>query len=218
MFLWHIFLPENQKGALNIVLTISKNKMDPINIIIGLNIIATFGANIGAAKKGIRDKVGVFKDKPKTYLQTLPMVFSTLTLIVLIISLFQIGTLEYKTEYQTIRIIGLAFYLVFSWIQIWATKVLGDNYLQDIAIKKNHELVTAGPFKIVRHPQYLSQFLMDIGAAFATLSFILAPLAVILLPFLIMRASLEDKLLEKHFGENFRNFKKKTGMLIPFIG
>ena len=192
--------------------------MDPINIIIGLNIIATFGANIGAAKKGIRDKVGVFKDKPKTYLQTLPVVFTTVTLIVLIVSLFQIGTLEYKAEYQTIRIIGLAFYLIFSWIQIWATKVLGDNYSQDIAIKKNHELVTAGPFKIVRHPQYLSQFLMDIGAALATLSFILPPLAVILLPFLIMRASLEDKLLEKHFGENFRNFKKKTGMLIPFIG
>ncbi|HMN23191.1 MAG: isoprenylcysteine carboxylmethyltransferase family protein [Ignavibacteriaceae bacterium] len=192
--------------------------MDPINIIIGLNIIATFGANIGAAKKGIKDKVGVFKDKPKTYLQTLPMFFSTLTLVVLIVSIFQIGTLEYKTENQTIRIIGLAFYLIFSWVQIWATKVLGDNYSQDIAIKKNHQLVTAGPFKIVRHPQYLSQFLMDIGAAFATLSFILAPLAVILLPFLFMRASLEDKLLEKHFGENFRNFKKKTGMLIPFIG
>ena len=34
---------------------------------------------------------------------------------------------------------------------------------------------------------------MDIGAAVATLSFILAPLAIIQLPFLFMRASLEDK-------------------------
>jgi protein-S-isoprenylcysteine O-methyltransferase Ste14 len=33
-----------------------------------------------------------------------------------------------------------------------------------------------------------------------------------------MRASLEDKLLEKHFGENFRNYKKKSGMIFPFIG
>ena len=62
--------------------------MDPINIIIGLNIIATFGANVGAAKKGIKDKVGVFKDKPKTYLQTLPLVLSTIALVVLIVSLF----------------------------------------------------------------------------------------------------------------------------------
>jgi len=192
--------------------------MDPINIIIGLNIIATFGANIGAAKKGIKDKVGVFKDKPKTYLQTLPLVLSTIALVVLIISLFQIGTLEYKTDYQTIRVIGLAFYIVFSWLQIWSTKTLGNNFSQDIAIKKDHRLVTNGPFKFIRHPQYLSQFLMDLGAAAATLSFILAPLALVQIPFLFMRASMEDKLLEKHFGETFRSYKKKTGMIIPFIG
>jgi protein-S-isoprenylcysteine O-methyltransferase Ste14 len=192
--------------------------MDPINIIIGLNIIATFGANVGAAKKGIKDKVGVFKDKPKTYLQTLPLVLSTIALVVLIVSLFQIGTLQYKNEFQTLRVIGLAFYMVFSWVQIWATKVLGDNFSQDIAIKKDHHLITRGPFKIVRHPQYFSQFFMDIGGAVATLSFILAPLALIQLPFLFLRAHLEDKLLEKHFGENFRSFKKKTGMIFPFIG
>jgi len=29
---------------------------------------------------------------------------------------------------------------------------------------------------------------------------------------------IEDKLLEKHFGESFRVYKKKTGMIIPFIG
>lgn len=192
--------------------------MDPINIIIGLNIIATFGANVGAAKKGIKDKVGVFKDKPKTYLQSLPLILSTIALVVLIVSLFQLGTLEYTSENQTIRVLGLAFYLVFSWVQIWATKVLGDNFSQDIAIKKDHHLIAIGPFKLVRHPQYLSQLLMDLGGAAATLSFILAPLALIQLPFLFLRASLEDKLLEKHFGENFKSYKKKTGMIFPFIG
>jgi protein-S-isoprenylcysteine O-methyltransferase Ste14 len=192
--------------------------MDPINIIIGLNLIATFGANIGAAKTGVKDKVGVFKDKPKTYLQTLPLYLSTITLVVLIVSLFQVGTLEYKSENQIVRIIGLVFYLIFSWVQVWSTKVLGDNYSQDIAIKKEHKLITKCPFKFIRHPQYLSQILMDIGGAAATLSFILLPLAIIQITILIMRASLEDKLLEKHFGDDFRSFKKKTGQIFPFIG
>ncbi|MFZ1282055.1 MAG: isoprenylcysteine carboxylmethyltransferase family protein [Ignavibacteriaceae bacterium] len=192
--------------------------MDPINIIIGLNIIATFGANIGAAKKGVKDKLGISKDKPKTYLQTLPLYLSTITLAVLIVSLFQVGTLEYKMENQTLRIIGLVVYLTFSWIQIWATKVLGDNYSQDIVIKKDHHLITSGPFKFIRHPQYFSQFLLDTAGAVATLSFVLAPLALIQIPLLFLRASLEDKLLEKHFGENFRNYKKKSGMFFPFVG
>lgn len=192
--------------------------MDPINIFIGLNLIATFGANIGAAKKGVKDKIGVYKDKPKTYLQTLPLYTSMITLAVLTVSLFQIGTLTYKPEYQTIRIIGFLVYLTFSWVQIWATRTLADNYSQEIAIKKDHKLITSGPFKFVRHPQYLSQVLVDFGGAVATLSYILAPLALIQIPIMFLRAFFEDKLLEKHFGENFRSYKKKSGLIIPFIG
>ncbi len=64
--------------------------MDPINIIAGLNLIATFGANVSGAKKGLRSVVGAAKDKPKTYLQNLPLVLATLTLIGLVLGIFQI--------------------------------------------------------------------------------------------------------------------------------
>jgi protein-S-isoprenylcysteine O-methyltransferase Ste14 len=192
--------------------------MDPINIIVGLNIIATFGANVSGAKKGLKSKIGATKEKPKTYLQRLPVILSTLTLIGLIISVFQIGTLEYKLDYNLIRYIGLAVYLVFSWVQVWAFKSLGENYSQDILIKKDHQLVKKGPFRIVRHPQYLSQILIDLGGAAATLSFIVAPLAIVQIPFIIMRASLEDKLLAKYFTDEFMLYKKKSGFIFPFIG
>ena len=192
--------------------------MDPINIIVGLNIIATFGANVSGAKKGLKSKIGATKEKPKTYLQRLPVILSTLTLIGLIISVFQIGTLEYKLDYNLIRYIGLAVYLVFSWVQVWAFKSLGENYSQDILIKKDHQLVKKGPFRIVRHPQYLSQILIDLGGAAATLSYIVAPLAIVQIPFIIMRASLEDKLLAKYFTDEFMLYKKKSGFIFPFIG
>ena len=192
--------------------------MDPINIIVGLNIIATFGANVSGAKKGFKSKIGATKEKPKTYLQRLPVILSTLTLIGLIISVFQIGTLEYKLDYNLIRYIGLAIYLVFSWVQVWAYKSLGENYSQDILIKKDHQLVKKGPFRIVRHPQYLSQILIDLGGAAATLSYIVAPLAIVQIPFIIMRASLEDKLFAKYFTDEFVLYKKKSGFIFPFIG
>jgi protein-S-isoprenylcysteine O-methyltransferase Ste14 len=128
--------------------------MDPLNIIVLLNIVATFGANVTGAKRGLKSTVSEIKEKPKTFLQKFPPVLSTLSLLALIIAAFQIGTLEYIKEYNIIRYIGLAVYLVFSWIQVWSFKTLGDNYSQDIMIKKKHELVTKGPFKIIRHPQY----------------------------------------------------------------
>ena len=192
--------------------------MDPINIIIGLNIIATFGANVSGAKKGFRDKIGDAKEKPNTYLQKLPVILSTITLIWLIFGVFQLGTLEYITEYNSIRYIGLAVYLIFSWVQIWAFKSLGENYSQDILIKKNHQLVTKGPFRIIRHPQYISQILVDLGGAAATLSYIVAPIAIIQIPFILLRASVEDKLMTKHFGNEFSSYKKKSGFVLPFIG
>lgn len=192
--------------------------MDPINIIILMNIAATFGANISGAKKGLKSKVAAIKEKPKSFLQKFPLVLSTATLIVLILGTFQIGTLEYLKEHNAIRLIGLPVYIIFSWIQVWSFKSLGDNYSQDVVIKKDHKLVTSGPFRFIRHPQYFSQILINIGGTAATLSFVLGALALIEIPVYIMRAIMEDKLLSKHFKEEFSSYKKKSGFMIPFIG
>lgn len=192
--------------------------MDPINIIIGLNIIASFGANASGAKKSFKSKVGAVREKPKTFLQWLPVSLSTLTLLLLIVSLFEIGTLEYTSDYQIIRYVGLIVYLIFTWIQIWAVKTLGENYSQEVVVLKNHSIVKSVPFKFIRHPQYFSQILLDFGAAFATLSFIVLPFAILLTPFLIMRAVLEEKLFTKHFGDEWKAYKKESGFMLPFIG
>jgi protein-S-isoprenylcysteine O-methyltransferase Ste14 len=191
--------------------------MDPINIIIGLNIIATFGANVTGAKKGLKSKVTAVRERSTSYLQKLPLILSTVTLAVTIISLFQVGTLSYLPEYQSIRIAGLIVYLIFSWIQIWSYKSLGDYYSQDIVIFKDHKVIANGPFNVIRHPQYLSQILVDLAASAATLSFILLPLAIIQIPFLILRAKEEERLLEKYLGSDFISYKKSRGFIIPFI-
>jgi len=192
--------------------------MDPINIIILLNVIATFGANVSGAKKGLKSKVAAIKDKPKTFLQKFPPILSAVTLIVLILGVFQIGTLEYMKEHNAIRLIGLPVYLIFSWIQVWSFKSLGDNYSQDIIIKKDHQLVTTGPFRYIRHPQYFAQILINIGGTAATVSYVLGILTLVEIPIYIMRALLEDKMLAKHFAEQFSAYKKKSGFMIPFIG
>lgn len=192
--------------------------MDPINIIVALNIIITFGANVTTAKKGFRSVITSYKEKPKSFLQNIPVYFTVLTLVALILGVFRLGVIEYKPEYLTLRAIGLILYLTFSWLQIWSFKSLGEFYSQEILIYKNHDLIMKGPYKILRHPQYLSQIIVDIGGGLALMSFVLLPIAIIEIPFLIMRAILEEKLLEKNFKERFTEYKKKSGFLIPFIG
>lgn len=195
-----------------------RSKMDPINILVALNIVVTFAANVSGAKKGVNDKVAVFRDKPKTYLQTLPLAISTINLLILILAVFQIGTLAYEEKYFSIRVAALVVYLIFSWFQIWAYKTLGDYYSQEIAIRKEHKIISSGPYKIIRHPQYLSQIFVDFAGAVATLSFILFPLALIQIPFLILRAKEEEKLFAKYFPNDFNAYKEKSGFMLPFIG
>ena len=192
--------------------------MDPINIIIGLNLIATFVANASGTKSGFISKLKPPKEKPKTYLQKLPVYLAVFSLLAVIIGIFQIGTFAYGVNNEKFRLIGLVFYLIFSWVQIFALKILGENYSQEIVIFKNHKLITSGPFRFLRHPQYLSQILMDLGGALATMSYIALALSIIEIPFIILRASFEEKLLEKNFKEEFLDYKKKSGFLIPFIG
>jgi protein-S-isoprenylcysteine O-methyltransferase Ste14 len=192
--------------------------MDPINILVGLNIIATFAANLTGAKKGLKSTLSDAKERPKTYLQKLPLILAAITLLSMIIGVFHIGTSEYKEDYKSLRLAGLLIYLIFSWVQIWAYKTLGESYSQEIVMFKNHQLITKGPFKYIRHPQYLSQILMDIGGGLALLSYIALPLAVFEIPFVMMRASLEERMLERNFKEAFIQYKNKSGFMIPFIG
>ncbi len=192
--------------------------MDPINIIIAINIVLIFGANFSGAKAGFKSTITQVKDKPQSYLQTLPLLVTTLSLIALILAVFQIGTLNYSNEQQNIRLTALVIYLVFSWLQVWAYKSLGKNYSQDIVVFNKHSIVNNGPYKLIRHPHYISQIIIDLSAAAATLSFVVLPLAIIEIPLLILRASLEEKILLKHFKDEYGKYKKRTGFMIPFIG
>lgn len=195
--------------------------MDPVNILLGLNLIATLGANMGGAKKGFKSRISIVKERPKTFLQNIPPNVSLIVLVFVIISIFQVGTLDYKKymSLSSLRFFGLFFNIAFSWFQVWAYKSLGENYSQDILVLKNHELVTKGPFKLIRHPQYLGQILSDVGAALALLSYIVLPVVLFLeIPLLVLRAREEDKLLSKHFKDRFDNYRKKSGFLLPFIG
>ncbi|MCX6151096.1 MAG: isoprenylcysteine carboxylmethyltransferase family protein [Ignavibacteriales bacterium] len=182
--------------------------------------MATFGANFSGAAKGIKTSLTNVKERPKTFLQKLPPNLSVVILVLVIASIFQLGTLDYS-KYQSFfnfRLVGLIVYLIFSWFQIWAYKSMGENYSNEIIIMKIHKLVKSGPFKIVRHPYYLGQILTDLGGAVALLSYTVFPLVIIEIPLLIMRAIFEERLMAKHFKDEFTAYKKKSGFLIPFIG
>lgn len=195
--------------------------MDVINLLVGINLFVSITANASGAKKGLKSSVSEVIERPKTYLQKWPLNVAAVVLILQILGVFKIGTLEITDNdpLYIYRLIGLVVFFIFSWMQVWAYKTMGKNYSQEVVISKKQELVQEGPYKFVRHPQYISQLLSDIGAGLALASFIVIPVVILIqIPLFILRANLEEKLLQKKFLEDYKEYKKKTGFIIPFIG
>ena len=76
-------------------------------------------------------------------------------------------------------------------------------------------MVSTGAFRYIRHPLYLGSMLFYLGLVVFTASlFSLIMLAVIFV-FYNYIASYEEKLLEVSFGDEYRNYKKRTGKWVP---
>jgi protein-S-isoprenylcysteine O-methyltransferase Ste14 len=195
--------------------------MDPINILLGLALFVSIAANFSGSKKGMKAKVISVEKRPKSYLQKLPLNISALIVILEILGVFEIAVFnqEILERYTILRIIGLVMFIVFSWLQTISYKELGEFYSPEISIFKSHKLITDGIYKYIRHPQYFSQILSDLGAGIATMSFLVSPIVIlVLLPLFILRAKYEEKLFGEKFGNDWNEYKKRSGFLLPFIG
>lgn len=195
--------------------------MDPINLLVAINLFISMSANMSGAKKGMKSKLSNVLKKPKSYLQKVPPNTAALLLIIIIAAIFNLGVFsnEIKEEYFVLRIIGLIVFVIFSWVQVLTYKSLGEFYAQDILIFKGHQLQQGGYYKVIRHPQYLSQILSDLGAGIALMGYVIIPVVLLIeFPLFILRAKFEDKLLESHFGDEFVTYKKHSGFILPFLG
>lgn len=195
--------------------------MEPVNLLVLINLLVSMSANWGGARKGLKTSITKVLERPQTYLQKLPPNIAALVLVLTIISIFNIGTLQesFSEKYLPVRIVGLCCFVLFSWTQVWAYRSLGKYYAQDIVILKEHQLKTKGLYGMIRHPQYLSQILSDLGAGIALMSYLVVPVVLIFeIPLFILRAYEEEKMLSKYFKEEFSAYKKRSGFMIPFIG
>ncbi|SDR02067.1 Protein-S-isoprenylcysteine O-methyltransferase Ste14 [Rhizobiales bacterium GAS113] len=112
--------------------------------------------------------------------------------------------------------IGIIVYILGMVLFVSARQHLGKNWSQTVSTKKDHELVTSGPYQYVRHPMYTGGAIACIGSAIVgggAWIFLLVILGAIF----IWRVGAEDKLMEQQFPNEFPDYKKRTKALIPFV-
>jgi protein-S-isoprenylcysteine O-methyltransferase Ste14 len=105
----------------------------------------------------------------------------------------------------------------FSLLQ-WAQVTLGKSWSDTPRMMKEQMLITSGPYQFIRHPIYTA-FLLILGSIIFISSNWLIGMAWIVMTVLEVasRVTFEENLLLEYFGDQYREYMKKTGQLLPKV-
>ncbi len=110
---------------------------------------------------------------------------------------------------------GLAITVAGLSFAVWARVHLGRNWSQAVMIKQDHELITTGPYRFVRHPIYTGILTGFLGVAVATTQ-VRGLLALALISAALWtKLRLEEKWMESHFGATYAAYAQRVPALVP---
>ena len=117
-----------------------------------------------------------------------------------------------------LSVIGLALGAGGLAVRASAFTTLGRFFSRTLRGAEGHTLVKTGVYRYIRHPGYLSDFMIFIGAALALGNLILIiAVPVLFIPAYIYRIRVEEKMLVELFGQQYIEYMKTSKRLIPFV-
>ena len=137
--------------------------------------------------------------------------------ILTVVQYVTLALLLYRSTWISTNIFLMIIQIVGFIVAAWAIFEMRKSKINIAPTpRKNATLVTSGPYKLVRHPMYLSLILsltpIMISYYNQTTIIIFAVFSINL----ILKMLFEESLLKKHYS-NYNNYMKKSWRLFPFI-
>jgi protein-S-isoprenylcysteine O-methyltransferase Ste14 len=109
-----------------------------------------------------------------------------------------------------VTVLGLLF-------AVWARQYLGSNWSHAVTVMQGHDLITTGPYALVRHPIYTGILTGFLGTAIA-LSQVRGVIGFVLI-FLVLwpKLRMEEEWMRSHFGEMYTTYAHQTAALVPYL-
>jgi protein-S-isoprenylcysteine O-methyltransferase Ste14 len=103
-------------------------------------------------------------------------------------------------------------------IVVSAVRTLGKEWSVTARLVEGHELVTRGPYRLMRHPIYTGMLGMLVATGLA-ISHWFSLLAAIVVFFIgtIIRVRSEERLLREQFGTQFEDYARRVAAMLPGV-
>ena len=115
------------------------------------------------------------------------------------------------------RYLGLAVLAAGGVLRIWPMFVLGRRFSALVAIQQDHELVTDGVYRCIRHPSYLGALVGHAGWVLVFRSGVGLVLVFPMLGLILARIEAEEALLASEFGSTYAEYRSRTRRLLPGV-
>jgi protein-S-isoprenylcysteine O-methyltransferase Ste14 len=112
--------------------------------------------------------------------------------------------------------IGLPLFFLGLGFAVWARMRIGRNWGMPMTQKVEPELVTSGPYHLVRHPIYTGILVASTGTAVA-LSWLWLIAVALAGVYFVYSALVEERYLTEQFPDAYPEYKRSTKMLVPYL-
>lgn len=177
-------------------------------VIWGLSIVGGLGAflQFRARKEVVEQQVG-----------PLPTPMGILQILVFVILLTSVGetSVSDSAGWLIVRFLGVVLSLYSLGMLMWAARTLGPFGAPGPAVFRDHELITSGPYRLVRHPGYSAIQAIVLGTALGTLNWLILALWPVAIAATQFNARAEERLLSDKFGTAYEEYAQQTNRFIP---
>ena len=115
------------------------------------------------------------------------------------------------------RWLGVGLGIVCAFGVYWLFSSIGTGITPTSATRTEHKLVTGGPYRWIRHPLYTFGSSMFIAFGLMADNWFIALLGILAFIAMASRTPKEEANLIAKFGDEYRDYMKRTGRFLPKI-
>ncbi len=107
--------------------------------------------------------------------------------------------------------VGILSVIFWTWTQL----TLDTQWSAQLQLKKDHHLITTGPYARIRHPLYAGMFGWCLSLSLLTANWIFVVVCLISIVGLFYRVPKEEQMMIEAFGDEYKAYMQHTGRFFP---